>query len=217
MASTWPRGQHRLAHREADVLDRHLGGVDAVRLREDRPLRIGAVRRRARRASCLRDPSASTTPRLLRPTIENGRLVVDHEHGLDRRARIGVAELDQRVDVAEAHVVGARRDAVDRLERAAGGVDGDVEALGLEVALVDRDHERRRRAFELAVEREFDRRSARRPWWRRAPMRRREVRSGRAGGDRRVILVFLSLGVRRRLSAPAGPPACDFAAFSLVL
>ena len=75
--------------------------------------------------------------------------------------RIRVAELDQRVDVAEAHLVGAGGDAVDRLERARRGVDGDVEPFGLEVALVDRDQERRRRAFELAVEREFDRRSGR--------------------------------------------------------
>ena len=71
--------------------------------------------------------------------------------------RIGVAELDQRIDVAEAHLVGAGGDAVDRLERARRRVDGDVEPFGLEVALVDRDQERRRRAFELEVEREFDR------------------------------------------------------------
>src|SRR5262249_37766966 len=55
--------------------------------------------------------------------------------------RVLVAELDQRVDVGEGHVVGARRDAVDRLDRAAGGVDGDVEAFGLEVAAVERQQE----------------------------------------------------------------------------
>src|SRR5687767_2227385 len=37
--------QHRLAHREADVLDLHLRGVDLVRLHEDRPLRVRAVGR----------------------------------------------------------------------------------------------------------------------------------------------------------------------------
>ena len=130
----------------------------------------------------------------LAPDDREGRLVVDHEHGLDRRARIGVAELDQRVDVAEAHVVGARRDAVDRLERAAGGVDGDVEALGLEVALVDRDQERRRRALELAVEREFDRGLRARPRWRQAPMRRREADPAEPDEIEAIIRMSFLLG-----------------------
>ncbi len=38
-------GEHRLAHREADILDLHLAGVDAVLLGEGGPLRIGAIRR----------------------------------------------------------------------------------------------------------------------------------------------------------------------------
>ena len=163
--------------------DLHLGGVDAVRLHEDRPLRVGAVRRRGAELLAFEILRRRHTAALAADNRER-RLVVDHEHRLDRRARIGVAELDQRVDVAEAHVVGAGGHALDRLERAARAVDGDVEALGLEVALVDRDHERRGRAFELEVEREFDRLAAPAPRWRRAPMRRREVRSGRAGGGR---------------------------------
>ena len=168
MASTWPCCEHRLAHREADVLDRHLGGVDVVGLHEDLPLRVGAVgggRAELLAFEVLRLGHAAA----LAADDREGRLVVDHEHRLDRRARIGVAELDQRVDVAEAHVVGAGRDAVDRLERARRGVDGDVEAFGLEVALVDGDHERRGRALELEVERELD----------------LGLRGGGAGGERR--------------------------------
>ena len=118
-------------------------------------MRIGAVRRRGAELlafKVLRRDDATA----LAPHDRERRLVVDHEHRLDRRAWIGVAELDQRIDVAEAHVVGAGRDAIDRLERTARGVDGDVEPLGLEVALVDRDHERRGGALELEVEREFD-------------------------------------------------------------
>jgi hypothetical protein len=96
------------------------------------------------------------------------RAVVDHEHRLDRRGRVLVAELDQRIDVAEAHVVGAGGNTGDRLQRAGRGIDGDVESLSLVVALVEPDQERCRRALELEVEAEFD----------------RCLRRGRSGGQR---------------------------------
>src|SRR5262249_30697452 len=64
-------------------------------------------------------------------------------------------ELDQRIYVGEGHVVGARRDAVDRLDRAARGIDGHVEAFGPEVAAVERQQEGRLRAFIFPIERKF--------------------------------------------------------------
>ena len=158
--------QHRLAHREADILDRDLGRIDVVGLGEDLPLRIGAVRGRRAELLAFEILRIHGTAALAADNRKR-RLVVDHEDGLDRHVRIGVAELDQRIDVAEADVVGAGRDAVQRLERAAGGVDRDVETFGLVIALVGGDQERRRRALEFPVEREFHRR----------------LRSGGAAGD----------------------------------
>ena len=60
-----------------------------------------------------------------------------------------------RLYVAEAHVVGAGGDPVDRLERAGGRVDSDVHAFRLVVALVERHQERRRRSLEFEIEAEF--------------------------------------------------------------
>src|SRR4029077_421716 len=147
--------QHGLAHREADGDDRYFGGSHASPQQEDRRLRGGAVRRRRAELFAFEIFRRSDAAALA-PDDRERRLVVDHEYGLDRRARVGVAELDQRIDVAEAHVVGAGGDAIDRLKRAGRGIDRDVEAFGLEVALVDRDHERGSRALELEVERELD-------------------------------------------------------------
>src|SRR5207237_454479 len=124
---------------------------------EDRPLREGAIRGWRAELLALQILWRGDASALAADNGERG-LVVDYEHGLDRRARIGVTELDQRIDVAEAHVVGARRDAIDRFERAGGRIDRHVEPFGLVIALVNRDHERRGRALEFEIEREFDRR-----------------------------------------------------------
>ena len=84
------------------------------------------------------------------------RLVVHHHDGDDLLVRVLVLELDQRIDVEEAERIGAGGDAGDAGDRAGAGVDGDVEAFGLVVALVDGDEIGRRRAFELPVEGELD-------------------------------------------------------------
>jgi hypothetical protein len=47
-----------------------------------------------------------------------------------------VEELDDRVDVAEAHLVGAGGDARDRFHRTVAGVDGDVQALLGEITAI---------------------------------------------------------------------------------
>ena len=86
-----------------------------------------------------------------------GGLVKDDEYGLDRRVGIGIAELDQAVDVGDAHVVAAGREPVHGFQRAVGSVDGHVEAFGLKVALLDGKEEWRRRPVDFAVEREADR------------------------------------------------------------
>ena len=84
------------------------------------------------------------------------RPVVEHEHSLDRRARLGVAELDQGINVAEAHVVITRCHALDRLDRVGGGIYRDIEAFRFVIALVERQQEERGRPFEFVVEREFN-------------------------------------------------------------
>ena len=81
MACDLAVGEHRLAHREADVLDLDLAGVDAVLLHERLPLREGAVGRG--RAEGL----AFEVLRLGDAGLGGGgdrerRLVVDHQHGL---------------------------------------------------------------------------------------------------------------------------------------
>src|SRR5262249_3617570 len=87
-----------------------------------------------------------------------GRPVVDHKHRLDRYVGVLVAKLDERIDVAKAHVVYARGNTLDGLDRAGRGIDGNVKALVPIIAVVDCDQERRRRALELEVEAEFKRR-----------------------------------------------------------
>src|SRR3546814_8251395 len=59
----------------------------------------------------------------------------------------------QRVDVGKTHVVGAGGDALQRTGRALAGVDGDVEAGGLVIALLQGIEERRGRTLDHPVER----------------------------------------------------------------
>ncbi len=157
MASTWPAASIGSRTGKPTFSIVTLAAIDARW-----PGRRSSIahRRRpapARRASCLRSSFGLVTPRLLRADDREGRLVVDHEDRLDRHVRIGVAELDQRVDVAEAHVVGARRDAVDRLERAAGGVDRDVRGLRPCSSPCRAATRNGAEALEFEVEREFHR------------------------------------------------------------
>ena len=147
------RRQHRFAHGKTDVFDCDLRDVDVVGLREYRPFRKGAAGRgRAKRFAF--QVFRLAMPRLLRPITAIGRPIVEHEHGFDWRGRIGVAEFDQRVDVAEAHVIFARCDALDGLQRAERGVDRDVEVFRDVVTFVERHQERRRWSFEFEIKRE---------------------------------------------------------------
>ena len=60
---------------------------------------------------------------LLQADNGEGRRVVHHHHRLHRQVARLVAEFDQRVDVREADVIGARSDAVDAFHGARAGVD----------------------------------------------------------------------------------------------
>src|SRR5215468_4500075 len=67
-----------------------------------------------------------------------------------------IAILDEGVDIGEAHVVGARRNAGDRLEHGRRLVEGHVQALVLEEAPVLGEEKSRSQSLEAAVERELD-------------------------------------------------------------
>ena len=84
------------------------------------------------------------------------RRVVDHVDHDRLLARLGAGHLDDRVHVAEAGIVGARRDAADGCGRAGALVDVDVEALGGEIALVLGPEHVGMDALVLPVQREPD-------------------------------------------------------------
>ena len=96
--------------------------------------------------------------------IEQEIAVGDHRVGIFARGELAdgpdtlVAEMNVgRVHVGEADIVGAGSDALDRAGRALAGVHGDVEPLGLVVALLQRHQERRGRPLEHPVQGELDR------------------------------------------------------------
>src|SRR3546814_11969028 len=64
--------------------------------------------------------------------------------------------LFRSVEVGKTHVVGAGGDALQRTGRALAGVDGDVEAGGLVIALLQGIEERRGRTLDHPVEGELD-------------------------------------------------------------
>ncbi|MFK4628585.1 orotate phosphoribosyltransferase-like protein [Bradyrhizobium elkanii] len=83
--------------------------------------------------------------------------LVPHHVDHDRRIlRLGRGVLDDRVDVAEAGVIGARHDARHGRAGALALVDHDVEALLFEVAVVLGVEERGVRALRLPAQRELD-------------------------------------------------------------
>jgi hypothetical protein len=63
-------------------------------------------------------------------------LVVDHKYRFERGASLLVTELDECVDIAEAHVIGARRDAIDRFEGTVSRLDRHFEFFRGEIAPV---------------------------------------------------------------------------------
>ena len=137
------RRETGVAHRVADDLDGHVGGVDAVRPRERVPLRVGAVRRRGAENLAFQVLRRGHAQRLAADDRER-RLVIDHHDGGGEEVGVPVPELDERVDVRGAQVpVAAVGHPRDRLPRAHSGVHGDVEA-GLGVPAAVERHQQRR-------------------------------------------------------------------------
>src|SRR5262249_61469165 len=91
-------------------------GVDPGRPRKDRPFgESGSSGQRADLLSfqVLRSRNASA----FAGDDRAGWLVVDHECRFERGTFVSVTELNERIDIAEADVVGAGGDAIDRFER----------------------------------------------------------------------------------------------------
>src|SRR5262249_56262588 len=77
--------------------------------------------------------------------------------GLRRRGGMRVAILDERIDIGEPHLVGAGRDASDRLERARRLVDRDLEPFPPKISPVLGEKKCRSQSLEAPIERKFDR------------------------------------------------------------
>src|SRR5262249_16852279 len=149
-------GKDRLARRKSDVENRHLSAVDPCRLNEDGPLgKSGIPGRRTELFSfqVFRHRYAAALAR----DDGAGGLAVDHEYRFERDTSIPVTELDKRVDIAEAYVVGARGDAIDRFKRTVSRLDRHVESFRSEIATVYRNQKGCGRSFELPIKCEFDR------------------------------------------------------------
>src|SRR5207244_836471 len=82
---------------EADILDRHFGGVHVVGLNENLPLSVCAVSCRRAELFALEILRPGNAKAFARHDGE-GRPVIQHEYGLDRSVGVGVAELDERMD-----------------------------------------------------------------------------------------------------------------------
>ncbi|MEZ5859353.1 MAG: hypothetical protein R3D28_10275 [Geminicoccaceae bacterium] len=150
-----PAHQHRLAQGRVHVDPRHGSLVDADLGGESRKELVGRIEdRRPQRV-------ADEVLRLLdargleRVEAEGGR-IVDHHHGLDALPGVRRVELDQRVDVGEAHLVGARGDAGDGTGRAVAAVDRDGQPLLGEIPQVIGGDDRRCRPLVFPVQGELD-------------------------------------------------------------
>ncbi len=135
--------EHLLAQVRRHVGDRHLGRVDLGQAREGgEELQRAVIGRTA-------DILALEVLRLLDRSVRlhrdgEGRAVEHHVDADGRRrigARLAAGERDQRVDVAEAHVIGAGAHRADRRARAIALVDVEFDAGLPEIAVVLREEE----------------------------------------------------------------------------
>src|SRR4029078_7494030 len=88
--------EHWSAHGQRDVFERHLRYIDIVEFREQRPLRQGCSAGWRAELLALEILGFGDAAALAGHDRE-GRPVVDDEDGLDRRPRVAVAILDQRI------------------------------------------------------------------------------------------------------------------------
>ncbi len=147
--------QHRLAQlgRDIDPLDRAL--VDLVDVREQRK----------KLPACIADRSCNRfSIEVLRRLDRAGRLGLDRERGLvvhhhhrkQLMIGIGAIETNHRVEVCQTDVVGAARDLGNGIAGTEAAVDGDVELVFLECAVIGRNRERRLLSLKCPVENEPD-------------------------------------------------------------
>ena len=157
--------QHLLAQARLHVLPVDFLGINAGCFRKGgEQLERRVVNRRAERLAfeLLRRGDVLVLHRVDRER----RNTIKHEHGFRRVFRMLGREDCQRVDVAEADIVGPACYARDRRARPFALVHLDVEAFGFEISFVLGDEEPRLRALVLPIEDEADLHRIRRRSWR---------------------------------------------------
>src|SRR5690606_28128898 len=136
-----------------DALQRDGRGVELVDVNKGRPLRECTIWWRRtellalQRLRVFRNAERTTTD------DREGRDIVDHHDRTNVLRGVLIEKLDQRVDIAEAHLVGAGGNPRDRLDRSCTGVDGHVESFGSKVPIVLSKKETRCWPLETPVER----------------------------------------------------------------
>ena len=151
-----PGQHHLLLQIGRHVHDLDGRGVDAVALEQGREQlsRRGA----GRRAQGAPDDILERLDRAVRLGDQRkGRAVVHHEHHGGLFARPGTGNLDDRIHIAEAGVIGTGQDARHRCGGALSLVDGDSEILCREVTPLLRPEHERMNALIFPVENEADR------------------------------------------------------------
>ncbi|MEY9632854.1 hypothetical protein ABIF66_001083 [Bradyrhizobium japonicum] len=134
----------------------HLRRVDAVLLRQRRPqphrqITVGDADGLAVEVGQQVNAAAPARDDRVRRAIEQ------HEHGFDRRGIVLVAKADQLVDVDERELAVALGDARKRVHRSGCALEGHVETLGAEIAVLRREEERRHARIDGTIECEVDR------------------------------------------------------------
>src|SRR5262249_220306 len=128
-------GKHGFGHGESNVNNRHLAGADSGRPTKNGQSGEGATSGGPARLLSFQALGRRTPPPF-RGADPRGWVVVDHEYRLEGGTFVSVMELDERIDIAEADVVGAGGDAIDRFERTVSRLDHHVELFRCEIAPV---------------------------------------------------------------------------------
>ncbi len=147
--------QHRLAQGRIHVHPRHRGRIDPDLGGEGGKELVGGVEHRCPEFAA-HEVLGLFDAALLERVEPEGRRVVDHEHGLGCLTGIGDVELDQGVDVGEAHLIGAGGDPLDRSGRSGAPIDRHPQPGLVEIAQLAGGDERRGGPLKGPIERELD-------------------------------------------------------------
>ncbi len=150
-----PFDEERLPQRGVHAHPGDLRRVQAHRLGEHREQPPGGVARRRTELSSLQFLGIRDVAALQGHDGERG-VVKDHADGDERLVGVASVELDHRVDVGIAQVIGAARDLAHRVRGPVPSVNRDIQAFLSEVPLVEGHQERRLWPLEHPVEREFE-------------------------------------------------------------